>query len=146
MTPKEQKLKEILSDDDNIFEVIKSAPQTYNSFLKEFKDNGTYQQILRRRIRRLLKEGKLWKLSVPGTRFGLALFCTPERKYKILVSQGLMKVRIFYFYELIDDDKHIILENYWELKDPNWSKWEYSDEILEIPKYVLRDGGFRLWD
>lgn len=146
MKTKEEAIREIVGDDDNIYSVIKNAPQTYNSILQHMKDCGTLQVILRRRIKRLCKEQKIWKMRVPGTRFGLVLFCTPEHDYKILISQKMIGVRIFYMYEFNDDGKNIILNNYWELKGDNWNKWEYCDNIVKIPKYTIRDGGFRLYD
>jgi hypothetical protein len=93
-----------------------------------------------------LKEEELWKMSVPGTRFGLVLFCTPEHKYKILISQTMTTVRIFYMFDFKEEKNNVKLDNYWELKGPNWSKWTYSDSVLVIPKYTFRDGGFRLWE
>ena len=146
MKDKEAFIRDIVSCDDKILATILEAPQSYNSILQIMKDCGTLQCILRRRIKRLLKEDKIWKMRVPGTRFGLVLFCTPERKYKILISQGLTKVRIFYMFKVEHTNHTITLKDYWELKGPNWSKWVFSDETLKIPKYTLRDGGIRLWE
>ena len=146
MLDKEQAIRDIVYDDDKIVEAIEKAPQSYNSILQHMKDNGTMHVVLRRRIKRLLKEQKIWKLRVPGTRFGLVLFCTPEHDYKILVVHGLIKVRIFYMFDFEETDKHIILKDYWELVNPNWSKWKYSDEVLELPRYTSRDGLYILWD
>jgi len=53
---KEDYIREIISDYDKIVDVISNAPQTYNSILQTCKDNGTMQQILRRRIRILSKQ------------------------------------------------------------------------------------------
>ena len=146
MKSKEETIREIISDDFKIVAAIKQAPQTYNSILQHCKDCGTMQVVLRRRIKRLLKEHEVWKMRVPGTRFGLALFCTPEHSYKILVFQGLMSVRVFYMYDYKQTNNMLTLENYWELKGPNWSRWVYTDVPFEIPKYQTRDGVFRLWE
>jgi len=146
MDEEEKNIREMLSDDDNIVEEIKECPHTYYTLLKNHYDNGTYQQILRRRLKRLVKEDEIWKMRVPGTRFGLVLFSLPNHKYKILISQGLVNVRIFYMYEYSEDDNDVILKKYWELKGTKWNRWMYSDDILKIPKFSLRDGGFRLWD
>jgi hypothetical protein len=146
MTDKEQLIRDIISDDDKIVMIISSAPQTYNSILQHMKDDGTMQQILRRRVSRLLKENKIWKMRVPGTRFGLCIFCTPDREYKILISQCLTSVKIYYMLDFNEDENNVILENYWELMGPNWSRWVYNDTPINIPKYRLREGGFRLWE
>jgi hypothetical protein len=142
----DDKIKEIVYDDNKIVETISKCPQSYNSILGHLKDNGTLQVILRRRIRRLLKQEQVWKMRVPGTRFGLVLFCTPEHDYKILTLQGLTRVRIFYMYKFIDNNDNIMLNNYWELKGQNWNKWEHSTSEVIIPKNVLRGELFRLWE
>lgn len=142
----DKEIKDIISDDNNIFEVIKESPQTYNSILKHLKNEGTLQIILRRRIARLCKEQRICKMRIPGTRFGLVLFCVPNHKYKIFVADGIISVRIFYMFDYDDDDKNVIFNNYWELKGPNWSKWVYSDEEVRILKYALRGGITRKWE
>ena len=145
---KEEYIREILSDYDNIVNVIKSAPQTYNTILQKVcYKNGTMQQILRRKISKLLKLERIWRMRIPGTRFGVAIFCTPNHDYKILVSDnGLVGVRVFYFYDYKDDGINIILNNYWELKGPSYSSWEYNEDELVLKKFSLRGGVNRFWD
>jgi len=145
MNKKEQSIRRVVYDDNNIVDYVKNSPQTYNSILQDFKDNGTMQVVLRRRISRLLKQNRLWKMRVPGTRFGLVLFCTPEHDYKMLTFDGLGKTRIFYMYNFEEDNKNFILENYWELKGPNWSKWKYFNDVITIPKLGDRNSVVRLW-
>lgn len=143
---KEEVIREIAHSDAKIVECIKSAPQTFNSILQFLKNDGTLQCVLRRRISRLLKNGELWKMKVPGTRYGLCIFCTPERDYKIMVMQHVVGVKVFYMYDYERHKKTIELKQYWELKGPNWSKWEYNDEPFTVPLYSVRDEGFRLWE
>lgn len=142
---RDELIREVVYDDDKIVECIRNAPQSYNSILKHLYNNKTMQLVLRRRIKRLLKLNKIWRMRVPGTRFGLVLFCTPEHDYKILISQKLIGVNIYYMYDFEDNDNFVVLNNYWELKD-NWSNWVYNEKPLKIPKYTLRDEGFRLWE
>jgi len=142
----EAMIRTIVCNDDNIVKQIENAPQTYNSILGKLKNNGTMQMILRRRIKRLLNECAISKLRVPGTRFGLALFCIPDHDYKILVLHTLAKVRIFYMHKINEDNSHVLLNNYWELEGPNWSNWVFYAKQLKIQKYKLRDGAFRLWE
>ena len=146
MKSKEEAIREVIYDDNNIVDVIKQAPQTYNSMLKDFKDCGTFQVVLRRRVARLLKQDQIWKLRVPGTRFGLVLFCTPEHDYKMLIYNGLGKTRVFYMYDFTEDEKDILLENYWELEGPNWSRWVYHNDIIKIPKIGDRNTVVRVWE
>lgn len=141
-------IKNIIHSDDNIEALIKKAPQSYNSILGHLKDNGTMQQILRRRIKRLFKQSKLWKMRVPGTRFGLILFCTPEHDYKIFVYNNNIggKTRIFYMYDYVDTPKEFIFNNFWELKGNHWNKWEFFSDTIKFSKISLREGSIRLWE
>jgi len=141
----ETEIREILSDDDNIVAMVEERPHSYNSILSCHNCNGTFQQILRRRLKRLCKEDEVWKLRVPGTRFGLVIFCSPNAKYKILTSQTMTGVRIFYMFDYTEDDKYVILKERWEL-DSKWTYWKKANDELKIPKFSLRDGGFRIWE
>ena len=147
MKNKEEAIREVIYDDNNIVACIKESPQTFNSMLKDFKDCGTFQVVLRRRMSRLLKQDRVWKMRVPGTRFGLVLFCTPEHDYKMICYNTIIgKTRVFYALEYETTDTFIILENYWELKGPNWSKWEYCNDIFKIPVYGNRSDTVKIWD
>lgn len=146
MLSREQVIKKIISEDDNIFAEIKKQPQTYNTILKEFKDNGTFQQILRRRIARMLKEQRIWRLRIPWTRFGKALFVTPNHTYKILISPQTTKVFVYYMFGFEQTDDELILKNYWELSGDNWNKWQQHTDDLRIKKHVLRAGKYIIWE
>lgn len=141
----EKQIREIISHDDNIVKLLKIRPETYKSILQSCCGPGTYDQILRRRIKRLFNEGRIWKLRVPGTRFGLCIFCDPNPDYKILTSQTMTGVRIFYMYEYEENNKYVILNKRWEL-DSEWIYWKKFEDELKIPKFSLRDGGFRIWE
>jgi hypothetical protein len=146
MKSREDAIREVIYDDDNIIALIKHAPQTYNSILKEFYQCGTFQVVLRRRISRIFKNDKIWKMRIPGTRFGVVLFCTPEHDYKMIAYDGLGKTRVFYMYEFAEDDRDIIVEHYWELEGDSWNKWTYHNELLKIPKIGDRNTVVRIWD
>lgn len=142
---KEEEIRKIVHCDEKIREVIEQSPQTYNTILQHMKDNGTLNVVLRKRMQRLIKQNKVYKLTVPGTRFGLALFCTPESDYKILVHRIMSNTKVYYMYDFKETDKHVILENFWKLSGENWNKWYFSDSIKKIPKHQLRGECFRLW-
>lgn len=142
----EAQVRNIISDNDNIINEIKQSPHTYNTILQDCKDNGTLRQILIRRLKSIVNEGIVWKLRVPGTRFGLALFCNPDFPYKIIISQELRSVKVYYTFEYSEDDLHIILHKYWELLGPNWSKWSYIEEEKKIKKYSIRKTDVRIWE
>lgn len=142
MKTKEECIREVVSCDDKIFQVISQAPQTYNTILQTQKDCGTLQVILRRRVSRMLKEDRILRVRVPGTRFGLTLLCSQDRDYKIIVSDNRLHHRVFYCFDYDEMDTKIVLHNYWELKGPNWSRWVYCDDELNISK----GGLLRLWE
>jgi len=144
---KEQAIRQIISADDNIFNIISQAPQTYNTILQCQKDCGTMQQILRRRLRRMLKQNRVMRVRIPGTRFGLALYFSTEHDYKIFVYNGAIgKTRVFYMYDYKDNDNKITLNDYWELKGDNWNKWEYSSDTITFSKISFREGSCRIWE
>lgn len=135
MQDRETAIREVVYNDENIVNVVRESPQTYNSILKEYKDNGTMQVVLRRRLSRLVKNNSVWKLRVPGTRFGLVIYCTPEHDYKIIVVESLVGVKVYYLYDFKDYDSYIVVDNYWELVGKGWSQWKYSDTPLTVKKY-----------
>lgn len=145
MENKEIAIRNIVSTDDNIVQVINETPHTYNTILQEYKECGTLQVILRRRMNRLLKQSRVWRLTIPGTRFGLALFCIPEHEYTIISFNDVFGTKVYYTYELNEDIKDFILEQYWELKSPNWSIWEFSDKVIKIPKFSTRSKSVMVW-
>jgi len=86
-------------------------------------------------------------MRIPGTRFGVALFCTPNHNYKIFVYQTIIGgVRIFYSFDYKNNGSEIILNNYWELKGPNYSRWVYTEDKHIIKKNAIRDGVFVKWE
>lgn len=138
-------IRNIVYDDDNIVSTVKTAPQTYNTILQEFKENGTMRHVLRRRISRLVKQGRVWKVLIPGTRFGVSLFLTPEHDYNIIVKPKDVGVNVYYFFEYHEDDVFIELSFYWSLNDDSWDEWSYHKKPLFIKKFDFRDGGYRFW-
>jgi hypothetical protein len=142
----ETEIRTIVYNDELIIKELVKQPHTYSSLLGSMKDNGTLQQILRRRLKRMVRENDVWKLRVPGTRFGLALFCYPEANYKIITLQTLLHVRVFYLYEYTNTDKYLTLTHYWELDNNTKNVWHEKTKTLNISKIVARDGGFRIWE
>lgn len=143
---KDDYITDIVYDDFKIEAVIKESPQTYNTILQHLHTDGTLQQILRRRIARLKKQGRIFMARVPGTRFGVCMFLSPEHDYKVLTINTISGVRVFYMYDFEEDDKSVTLNQYWELKGKHYNKWEYSEEPYIIKRYRFRDDNFALWD
>jgi len=141
----EESMRDFLSNDDNIVNVIKNQPQTYNTILSKYRNNGTFCQILRRRTARLIKEQRIWKIRIPGTRWGVVLFCIPNHDYRILSTFGHLDVNVYYMYEFEETKTEIILKEFYKLNKNKWCEWEKKNKQLIIPKYKLRYGCFKLW-
>ena len=102
---------------------IEKFPQTYNTILQGLKKDGTCQTILRRKLNRLCKEGIICKTSIPGTRFGKAIFFVNPKEYYILVEAGRMGSQVYCFFGYIQHSKYWLqLNDYWILKDGLWVK------------------------
>ncbi len=106
-----------------VVDEIIEFPQTYNSILQEEYKNGTCQLMLRKKLNILVKEGTIFKMSVPGTRFGKCLFYCPDKTYYILIESGRLGSIIYAFYDYKKVSKlYIKLNQYWELVDQTWQE------------------------
>jgi hypothetical protein len=83
---------------DNVIEKLNVFPQTYKTILKQMCDDSTCQFILRRKINILLKQGKIYKSYIPGTRFGECLFYIVPKKYNIIIESGRAGSNVFCFF------------------------------------------------
>ena len=122
---------------DYIVKDIKKFPQTYETILQEFVDDGTCQVILRRKLNNLVKEGVVCRMVIPGTRHGKVLFFTHPKKYHILVETSRIgnKTFVFFKYEKLGK-KYIKLSEYWELGKSEWKKRTkdkvvYDEEVIK---------------
>jgi len=103
---------------------LKEFPQTYKTILKDLYNDGTCQTILRRKLNKLFKQGTICKSSIPGTRFGQAIFYTIPKEYNILIESsrlGGSKVFCFFKYEKMSRF-YIKVIDCWELKGKKWNK------------------------
>ena len=145
MSCSEDKVKEIIYDDNNIVRAIEQRPHSYYTILGEHLGNGTFQVILRRRIRRLIKQNIVWKIRVPGTRFGLVLLLHPKRDYIIVTKNSSLGVNVYYCYNINESDSHVFLNDYYELEGLRWSNWVHKTEELKLLKSDNREGGVIVW-
>jgi hypothetical protein len=114
---------EELWDISNLVAQIKVCPQTYKTLLKENYRDGTCQLMARTKLNKLVKEGDICKVSIPGTRFGESLFYALPKEYKILVEAGRMGSRLYFFSDYKRLNNFFIeVKQYWELKDNEWVK------------------------
>jgi hypothetical protein len=123
----------IVHNIDLVVKKIKKFPQTYDTILQDEKRNGTLQFILRRKLNSLCKQGEVCKTSIPGTRFGKALFFSLPKEYYILVEADRTsgsKVYAFFKYRKLDRYR-MIVEICWELKKDRWKKLSEDKVFFE---------------
>ena len=128
-----------IQDIEIVLKEIDEFPQTYKTILKHKSSSGTCQIIVRRKLNKMISEGRICKMSIPGTRFGKALFYTEDKKYHIVVKGDRVVGSIVYcFFEYKKINKwYIELEHFWILKTTEWE--EYNDKI------TLFDGNILKW-
>lgn len=108
-------------DIDIVVEEIKEFPQTYETILAEGVKDGTCQTILRRKLNRLCKEGTVFKTTIPGTRFGKAIFYVNPKTYYILVEGGRLGVDVYVFFKFEKISKfYIRVKKHWQLSSGRW--------------------------
>ena len=117
-------IRKKLWDINLVVEEIKAFPQTYKTVLQELYNDGTCQTILRRKLNKLFKAGTICKSSIPGTRFGQAIFYAIPKKYHILIESDRIsacKVYCFFTYEKMSR-YYIKVKECWVLKKSKWEK------------------------
>lgn len=106
-------------------------PQTYETLLQEHMDNSTAVVIMRRKLSALCKDGTICKTTIPGTRFGKAIFYSRDKKYYILVESDRLQNKVYCFFEYEKLNKLTIkLNDYWVLKKDEWRQ-KRDKEIFE---------------
>lgn len=114
-----------------IVDDIKKFPQTYNTILRNLSSNGTCQVILRRKLNSLCKDGTVCKTTIPGTRFGKAIFYMIPKKYEILVEADRIGSNVYCFFEYKQISRYYIqLDAFWVLKKGLWIK-RYDKRVFE---------------
>jgi len=117
------KIKHKVHNIEIVVEEIKQVPQTYKSILKEQFADGTCQTILRRKLNNLCKQGIVCKTSIPGTRFGKAIFYVLPKKYYILVEATRLGSAVYYFFDFRKISKfYIEVDNLYKLEKDIWIK------------------------
>ena len=115
---------------------IQNFPQTYETILSDCNNDGTCQVILRRKINKLIKLGVICKTSIPGTRFGKAIFYTLPKKYNILVEANRLENKVYCFFNF----KRI--SHFWFVVDEPWllknNKWIKKDKKKFFDGNILK--------
>lgn len=115
-----------------IVDDIKKFPQTYKTILKHLCKDGTCQTLLRRKINKLCKSGDICKTTIPGTRFGEAIFFSIPKKYYVIVEAGRTSNNVYCFdYYKKQSKFYIMIKNYWLLEGSEWKKQNKEKIIFE---------------
>ena len=124
---------------DLVINEIKDFPQTYKTILQHEYTNGTYKTILRRKMSRLCKSGIVYKTTIPGTRFGKAIFYALPKKYYILVEAGRLGSNVFIFFKYKKTSRYWLkVKESWKLKKGVWEQLEEEKNFFEgnILKFI----------
>ena len=106
-----------------VIEDVKKFPQTYKTILRELYDDGTCQFILRRKLNKLCKNGDIYRTSIPGTRFGQAIFYYLPKDYHILIEAGRTGSSVFCFFKFENKGRYYIqVDECWQLKKGAWHR------------------------
>lgn len=130
-------VKEKIQEIDFVVEDIKKQPQTYNTILKNEVYNTTCQFVLRKKLNRLIKQGVIFKTTIPGTRFGQVLLYIEPKEYNIVVENDRIGVNVYYFfsYEVVGTFKMRVTK-YWVLENTDWV--EKDDELILFEGKILK--------
>lgn len=124
-------IKEKLWNIDLVIEDIKNFPQTYETILGDESCSGTCQIILRRKLNNLFKEGRICKTTIPGTRFGKAIFYVHPKNYFIIVEGTRIGSNVFVFFSYKKvGNYHLKVEECWKLNKKEWIK-EFNRVFFE---------------
>src|SRR6056297_1801372 len=138
----DENIYEIAHDDNKIEEIIRKRPQTCNSILKQCRKDKTLQFLLRKRLSRLVKQNRVWRLPIPGARGRKVIFCVPNSNYIIIVLKESFNLDVLFFFDFKENNEKIILEEYGKLSGEDWHYWCYIYYQKIIYKNKFRDGIF----
>lgn len=118
-------VRERLYDESFLLSKLSVFPHTYKTLLRGFVGDGTAQVVLRRKINRLCREGKVCKCLVPSGRFGKALLYVFPKDYHVLVVPSRVRgADVVVFREYRQMSKFWIeVRKCWVLREPSWKGW-----------------------
>jgi len=129
-------IKKKIYNVDLVVEDIKLFPQTYKTILQELDSDGTCQLILRRKLNILCKDGIIFKTSIPGTRFGKAIFYIEPKTYTIVIEGTRVGSTVYYFFDYKQIGRfYLKISPYWELQNNVWVK---GDEKVIFEGNILK--------
>ena len=134
----DEQIKARVYDIGKSLTAIKEKPQTYETLLCHLHSDSTLRKIINRKLNKEIKRGNVCKTSIPGTRFGKAIFYTIPKEYNILVkSHRLYGNEVFCFSSYEEKGKFYIgLTEYWKLDGDKWVQGE--EEIIIFDGDILK--------
>lgn len=120
-----------------VVEDIKKFPQTYKTILGGMCTDGTCQIILRRKLNILCKDGTIYKTSIPGTRFGQAIFYNIPKEYTILIEADRTGSNVYCFFKSQRKSKfYLKISPCWLLTRDGWEPLDkkviFEGNVLKI--------------
>jgi len=135
---KEARIRQKIWNIEEVIEDIKMFPQTYDTVLKEHKKNRSLQFLLRKKLNKLNKRGKIFRCRIPGTRFGQMIFFDAEKEYNILVENCRRGINVYTFFDFYNKNDMVIkVDELGVLRDTRWQKM-YDKEFsnLNVLKFI----------
>ena len=122
---------------DLVVKDIKKFPQTYKTILGSLCNDGTCQLILRRKLNILFKEGSIFKTSIPGTRFGQAIFYNIPKEYTIIIEADRASSKVYCFFKSVQKSKYYLkIAPCWLLTTDGWKPLDekiiFEGNVLKI--------------
>jgi hypothetical protein len=113
----------MLINEQEILQKLLEKPYNYKMLLKDGYGRNTQTIILRKRMLRLIKEGRVQRVHLSGSRGKGILFINKDKKYNIVVSMQHRDFK-YYYCDVIQDLERMIvlLKNTYELIDDEWKK------------------------
>lgn len=99
------KVQERVDDISIVVQELQKFPHTYQTLLKERDKACTAKTIISRKLNKLIKDGEICRITIPGTRFGKSIFYVVPKPYYILVESTRFGSEVYYFYAFSHHDK-----------------------------------------
>jgi hypothetical protein len=130
-------IEEKVWDISIVVEEIKKQPQTYETILKGEIKNGTLLTILQRKLNKLSKDGILFKVSIPATRYSRVIYFTMPKPYHIIFESSRFGSETFYFETYKRTQRfYIHVDICWKLVHDSWqvvyNKMFFEGSILRM--------------
>jgi len=105
-----------------IIENLKTRPHTYSTLIGEVYTNNSHHRCIRRKLNKQFKKGLVYKTLVPGKKFSLILFYSPDKQYSVFFVQQGLKTRCLYSKAYTETAIDVSLQTVYELCGVSWKR------------------------